>query len=163
MRRGAAERQLRHWLAPPAPPRRSQRGYFCRRPRPVRPRRCRSSDECCFTASLPPTDSCVVTDSSKSSSGPQAHACMPHSVRGRLAIARRRIANAEGSRCLVHTFYCIHHPGHSLQFEAQLPGRQIGILASAIQPHTKWGPAHRQQLRPQMSNRCISGLYHLEK
>ena len=27
----------------------------------------------------------------------------------------------------------------------------------------KWGPAHRQQLRPQMSNRCISGLYHLEK
>ena len=29
--------------------------------------------------------------------------------------------------------------------------------------HTKWGPAHRQQLRPQMSNRCISGLYHLEK
>ena len=26
----------------------------------------------------------------------------------------------------------------------------------------KWGPAHRQQLRPQMSSRCISGLYHLE-
>ena len=27
----------------------------------------------------------------------------------------------------------------------------------------KWAPAHGQQLRPQMSSTCISGLYHLEK
>ena len=53
-----------------------------------------------------------------------------------------------------------------LQITAQLGGCVLTILKAHDYSHTKWpkwAPAHGQQLRPQMSSTCISGLYHLEK
>ena len=81
--------------------------------------------------------------------------CHPDHDGHECAVSQVQARLGHWNRSTAHTVH--------LQFEAGLSGRQIGILASYQYLHTKWGPAHRQPLRPQMSNRCISGLYHLEK